>query len=109
MVVDVARRVLERAGYKVLTAGDGEEGFEVFRRYAGEISLVLLDVTMPRMNGNETFHKMRRIRGDVRVLVSSGYNEHDATRELDGFGVAGFIQKPYAPTALLRKVREAMG
>ncbi len=108
MVVTIARRVLELAGYDVLTAADGEEGYEVFQRHAPDISLVLLDVTMPRMDGDETFRKMRELRGDVRVLLTSGYNEREATHQLAGRGLAGFIQKPYAPAALLQKVREVM-
>ncbi len=108
MVLTIAQRVLERAGYDVLTAADGEEGCEVFQRHASDIALVLLDVTMPRMDGDETFRRMRQIKGDVRVLLTSGYNEREATNQLAGRGLAGFIQKPYAPAALLRKVREVM-
>ena len=109
MVLTIARQVLERAGYRVLTANDGEEGLEIFQRRAKDISLVLLDATMPRMDGDETFRRMRDVKGDLRVLLTSGYNEKEATRELAGPGLAGFIQKPYAPAALLSKVREVMG
>ncbi|MEM7350484.1 MAG: transporter substrate-binding domain-containing protein [Acidobacteriota bacterium] len=108
MVLTIARRVLERSGYRVLTAQDGEEGFDIFRRHSDDISLVLLDVTMPRMDGDETFRRMRRLRSDLRVLLTSGYNEREATNRLSEPGPAGFIQKPYAPAALLRKVREVM-
>ena len=108
MVLNIARRVLERAGYEVLTAGDGQEGYEMFCRHSQDISLVLLDVTMPRMDGDETFRKMRRVKDDLRVLLTSGYNEQEATHDLKGPGLAGFIQKPYAPADLLRKVREVM-
>ncbi len=108
MVLTIARRVLERAGYRVLTAEDGQEGLEVFRRHAPEISLVLLDLTMPQMSGDEAVRAMRRVKGDVRVLLTSGYNEPEATGEITGPHLAGFIQKPYAATALLRKVREVI-
>ncbi len=108
LVRSVARRVLERAGYRVLTAGDGQEGLEVFERHAEDIALVLLDLTMPRMNGDETMREMRRVKHDVRVLLSSGYNEHEATEEITAPELAGYIQKPYVAAALLSKVREAM-
>ncbi len=108
MVLTIARRVLERAGYRVLTAEDGQEGLEVFERHAPEISLVLLDLTMPQLSGGEAVREMRRVKRDVRILLSSGYNEPEATGEIAGPHLAGFIQKPYAATALLRKVREVM-
>ncbi len=108
MVRSVARRVLERAGYRVLTAGDGREGLEVFERHARDISLVLLDLTMPRMSGDEAVREMRRVKRDVRVLLTSGYNEREATGEITGPHLAGYIQKPYVAAALLDKVREVM-
>ena len=108
LVLNVARRVLERAGYRVLTAGDGREGLEVFERHARDISLVLLDLTMPRMSGDEAVREMRQIKRDVRVLLTSGYNEREATGEIAGPHLAGYIQKPYVATALLDKVREVM-
>ncbi len=108
LVLQVARRVLEHAGYKVLTAADGREGLELFERHARDISLVLLDLTMPRMDGGETVRELRRVRDDVKVLLTSGYDEEEATGGLEGSQLAGFIQKPYVAAALLSKVREAM-
>ncbi len=108
LVLNVARRVLERAGYRVLTAGDGRKGLEVFERHARDISLVLLDLTMPRMSGDQAVHEMRLIKRDVRVLLTSGYNEREATGDIDAPHLAGYIQKPYVAAALLRKVREVM-
>ena len=108
MIRTIARRVLLKAGYRVLTADDGREGLEIFRRHVGDISLVLLDLTMPRMDGGETLRKMRHLKDDVKVILTSGYNEEDAIGDLTGRDLAGFIQKPYAPTELLHKVREAM-
>jgi two-component system cell cycle sensor histidine kinase/response regulator CckA len=66
-----------------------------------EIVCVLLDLTMPHMNGVEAFRGMRRIKPGVKVVLDSGYNEQDATQRFAGKGLAGFIQKPY-DTALLR-------
>ncbi len=109
MVLNIARRVLERAGYRVITARDGEQGWELFRSHLEEISVVLLDVTMPRMNGEETFHRMRQLKQDIPVILSSGYDEQEATGRFTSRSLAGFLQKPYTPTALLEKIRQTTG
>ncbi len=101
----VAKRVLEQQGFGVRTAVDGEEGVEMFKQWQAEIELVLLDMTMPKLNGEEAYREMRRVRPDVCVVLSSGYNEHDATTRFTGKGLAGFLQKPYSPAELLAKVR----
>jgi PAS domain S-box-containing protein len=100
----LARRTLERVGIDVLTAADGREAVEMFRKHAGTIRLVLLDMTMPHMNGEEAFREIRRIRPDCVVVLSSGYNESDATSRFSGKGLAGFIQKPYRQSELIAKV-----
>jgi PAS domain S-box-containing protein len=107
-VLDVAKTMLQRNGHTVLTAVDGRQGVELYRRHADEIDLVLLDMTMPQMDGEEAFGELRRIRSDVRVILSSGYSEQDATNRFAGKGLAGFIQKPYRSAKLLDKVREAL-
>ena len=104
-VLDVGSRMLERLGYTVLMASDGQEGLEVFRERAAEIDCVLLDLTMPRLSGEEVFREIRRIRTDVPVVLSSGYNEQDVTQRFVGQGLAGFAQKPYT----LEKLREILG
>ncbi len=105
-VRDVLKLMLEAAGYRVLTAADGREGVSVFRQHCEEISLVLLDMTMPHMDGKEAFREMRLIRSDVWVILSSGYNELDATRQFADNGLTGFIQKPYRSSTLLTKIQE---
>jgi len=95
-----ASMMLESFGFATLTAQDGEVGVQVFREHQGEISAVLLDMTMPKMNGEECFRALRAIDSDVTVILSSGYNEQDATSRFAGKGLAGFIQKPYLPGAL---------
>lgn len=104
----LARVMLEEMGFSVLTASDGREGVEVFRREAERISVVLLDMTMPHMDGEETFREMRRIRKDVPTILSSGYNEKSATVRFAGKGLAGFIQKPYGYKDLLAIVRKVL-
>lgn len=105
----VVKRMLEKAGFHVLTACDGREGLERFKEHADEICLVLLDMTMPRMNGEEVFREIKKIRDDIRVILSSGFNEQDATNRFAGKGLAGFIQKPFQFEKLLGKIREVMG
>ena len=63
---------------------------------------------MPRMSGDEAVREMRRVKRDVRVLLTSGYNEREATGEIAGPHLAGYIQKPYVAASLLNKVREVM-
>jgi len=69
---------------------------------------VLLDLTMPVMNGEQALREMQRINPDVRVLLSSGYNEVEAVQRFAGKGLAGFIQKPYTAAALAEKVKEVL-
>jgi PAS domain S-box-containing protein len=108
-VRNVTRRILERAGFTVLTANDGRDGVELFRTRATEIRLVVLDVTMPRMGGEEAFHELRRIRADVPVILASGFSEQEATSRFAGKGLAGFLEKPFSPQTLLERVRETLG
>ena len=107
-VRDVAKMMLERHGFDVLTARDGQEGLDVFRRHAADLSLVLLDMAMPRMGGEEAFGRMRRLRAEVPVVLVSGYHEEDATGRFAGEGLAGFLQKPFQFDVLVRKVREVL-
>jgi CheY-like chemotaxis protein len=97
-----------QAGFQVLQASDGPQGVETFRRHAAEIDAVLLDLTMPGMNGEEVFRALRAIRPDVRVLLMSGYDEQEAAARFAGEGPAGFLQKPYRPEDLLRAVQQAL-
>lgn len=94
-ILGIGRLMLERLGFSVLTAGDGQEAVEIFRFRGKEIALVLLDLTMPRMNGEEAFRELRRIDPGVRVVLSSGYSEQEIAARFAGRGLAGFIQKPY--------------
>jgi len=107
-VRSVTKMMLERAGYRVLTAADGREGVDVFAQHHQALGAVLLDMTMPHLNGEEAFGEMRRINPGVPVVLASGYNEQDATTRFSGKGLAGFIQKPFRMQKLLEKVDRAI-
>ncbi|MBI2354127.1 MAG: response regulator [Deltaproteobacteria bacterium] len=100
--------MLEMLGFNVLTAGNGREALDVYQARGGEIAAVILDLTMPRMDGEETFRELRRIRPDVRVIMSSGYNEQEVSQRFIGKGLAGFVQKPYNLAALGAALRQAL-
>ena len=103
-----AKNALETYGYVVLVARDGREAVELFRSQPESISLVLLDLSMPMMNGEETLRLLKAVKPVVKVLLSSGYNEVEATNHFTGKGLAGFIQKPYTALNLVKRVRTAL-
>ena len=100
----MATRTLERHGFSVVTATDGRDAVEVFRSSGDMIDVVLLDLTMPHMDGEETSLALRRIRPDVKIIFSSGYHEQDAIQQLDGQQRAVFLQKPYRSKKLVELV-----
>lgn len=104
-VRNMAKFALERYGYNVTTAMDGASAVAVFREHPEKISLVLLDLTMPVMSGEETLAELMAIRPNVCVLLSSGFSEMEALRRFAGKSLAGFIQKPYTATQLAEKVK----
>ncbi|ATC64891.1 hypothetical protein CMV30_13455 [Nibricoccus aquaticus] len=95
----LARWVVEKAGYPAVAARDGDEALEKFRADPGSFGLVLLDLTMPRMSGEEVLVGLRSIRPGVRVVIITGYGE-ESVREGEREGIAGFLQKPFSPDAL---------
>jgi len=105
----VARRMLEKLGFSVLTAAAGREGAAIYREHADEISVVLLDLAMPDMDGGDTFRELCRIREDVRVILSSGYDALRSAERFTGVGVAGFLEKPYRMEDLAGKLRDIVG
>ncbi|MEW6719815.1 MAG: response regulator [Thermodesulfobacteriota bacterium] len=104
----LAERTLGSLGYRVLTACDGEEAVEVFRRNAGEIAIAVLDVVMPKMGGKQAYDEMLSTSPDLKVLFLSGYSAdaiHDSFVLRPGIP---FLQKPYGLATLARKVREVL-
>lgn len=106
-VREVFQGMLEEAGYAVVCASNGQEALEVFAREGDSIDCVLLDLSMPRLNGEEVFRELRAIRDDVRVILCSGFAEQQVKDRFQESGVAGFIKKPALMHDLLRKVESA--
>jgi PAS domain S-box-containing protein len=105
----VTSRMLEQLGFRVLTAADGREAQVVYREHKADISGVLMDLTMPHLDGEEAFRELRRIEPGVRVLLMSGYNEQDAIARFVGKGLAGFIQKPFNLDDLQEQLHKLLG
>ena len=105
---EMAQSALKAKGYRVLLAHDGEEAFEIFSAHRDDISLVLLEVVMPRRGGPEVFAAIKTLNPSVSVVFATGYsNESAALADLAGRG-APVLRKPYTPTALCRRVREVL-
>jgi two-component system cell cycle sensor histidine kinase/response regulator CckA len=104
----VTTRMLEQAGFTVVPASDGIEALALFRERQDEIAAVLLDVTMPGKDGNAVFAELRKLRADVPVILTSGYDEQEIARALEGDETAVFIHKPYVGAELLAKLNDVL-
>ena len=87
--------MLGQLGFDVVTASDGVEALEIYRREGERFSLVLLDLTMPRMGGEETFHALKEINPAVKVVITSGFSAQEMAEQFEGQGLLGFIEKPF--------------
>lgn len=101
----LANRVFLEAGYTVVTVQSGFECLERFRKQPHEFDLILLDLSMPFMDGEETFRRLRDIHPDVVVLLSTGFTAQDRVDRMLAAGMAGFIRKPHRPDELLARVQ----
>ena len=108
LVREVAKRALERAGFEVVLAENGRQAVEKFSQQGARFALVLLDLSMPEMDGEQTLVELRRIDPGVQVLLSSGYDPSSSTRAPLGGRVASFLQKPYTAQTLVAAVRRAI-
>lgn len=106
-VREVGAEMLRMLGFTVITANDGVAAVEAFKS-ANDIKLVILDLTMPQMDGEQCFRELRQIDPGVKVILSSGYSVHEVERKFAGKGVAGFIQKPYDFSTLKEALRVAV-
>ena len=104
----LAKEVLTDEGYRVVTARDGMEALKIYKKLKDQISLVILDFTMPIMDGSDVFDEMREINPKVCVVLSSGFTEQEKLKSMLANGLRGFIPKPYSHQKLLAQVRSTL-
>lgn len=106
MIRDMTCEMVELFGFSTLQAADGNEALNIFASARDEIQCVILDLTMPHMDGLATFSKMRAVKPDIQVILASGFSEQDATSRFSGQGLSGFIQKPYSMEDLYEEIKK---
>lgn len=108
MVREVCKVMLQELGFTVVTAVDGEDAVRIFRAEPDTVDLVILDASMPIKGGIEAFRELRKIRTEVKVILSSGYTEIGIAEQVADKGLNGFIQKPFTLDGLRRITREVL-
>jgi hemerythrin-like metal-binding protein/PAS domain S-box-containing protein len=104
----VAARALRRMGFEILEARDGLEALAVFAENWDKVRLILLDLTMPRMGGEETYRELRKAGALAPIILSSGFRSEEARQRFQGLALAGFLQKPYRLRALAETIRNVL-
>jgi CheY-like chemotaxis protein len=104
----LAQRVLTDEGYRVITARDGFQAIDIYRKLKDQIALIILDFTMPVMDGADVFEELLQINPKVPVVLSSGFAEQDRLRAMLSRGLRGFIPKPYTQQKLLNQIRSVL-
>jgi PAS domain S-box-containing protein len=108
MILRTARNALQRHGCSVLVAESGVDAIDLFQQHADDVSIIILDLSMPGMSGLEVLPELRRVRQDVPVLITSGYSEAETLRLFAGHKISGFLQKPYTSRKLVERVESAV-
>ena len=108
LIVTLAKRMLTDAGYRVVTSAEPFQALEIFKQLKDEVDLVILDFTLPIMDGSEVFDALRKITPNVAVMLSSGFAEQDKVRAMLSQGLRGFLPKPYTQEKLLSQVRSTL-
>ena len=108
IVRNVAQKMLQRAGFSVLVAQSGWEALQLLEQYGSEIVCIILDLTMPAMDGAKTLEAIRKINTQIPVILSSGYGEEEATSRLHKHQIAAFLQKPYKASTLVKTLQDVL-
>lgn len=108
MLLILTSEIMKEAGYEVVTAQSGFECLDQFRIGGRMFDLVLLDLNMPLMDGEETFHRLRALQPDLRVMLCTGYVQQERLNHMLEAGLCGFVQKPLGPREYLENVRAVL-
>jgi CheY-like chemotaxis protein len=109
MLRGLAKSALERNGWRVLLADNGAEGVRLFQVHRDSTTVVILDMAMPVMSGEETMDRIKAIRPDVPVIISTGYGESEAARHFARKDMAGFLEKPYTVSQMMETIAVVLG
>lgn len=108
LVTMLAQRVLTDEGYRIVTAKDGFQAIDIYRKLKDQIALIILDFTMPIMDGSDVFEELLQINPKAPVVLSSGFAEQERLRSMLARGLRGFIPKPYTQQKLLAQIRSVL-
>lgn len=108
MALGLSKLVLGQAGFEVVTAQSGFEALDIFQKNPGRFAVVLLDLTMPILDGEETFHRLRALDPNVIVLLNTGFIEKHHLERMMADGLAGFIRRPYQPTEVIEQIESVL-
>ena len=109
MIRSAAEGLLQELGFGVLVAEDGQRGLELLQLHLHEVDVVILDVIMPHWSGRECFRRLKELRPDLPIIMSSGFTKDELIEDITQDGAAGFLKKPYGREALARALARALG
>jgi CheY-like chemotaxis protein len=102
------KEIMEMSGFKVLTAGNGRDGIDIYQRYKNEIDLIIMDMVMPVMDGRAAFNEIRKINPDQKIFIISGYTQREDLEDILENGAVGFLRKPFQVKEIVEKVQEIL-
>ena len=105
---ELGTELLNSFGYEVITASNGKEALEIYKREGERISLVILDLIMPEMDGKQCLVEILRVDPKARILIASGYSENGPIKGTSLTGARGFVEKPYNMGKLLQTIRDVL-
>lgn len=107
-ILEIGKKLMEGLGYRVITAGGGQEAIDLYQQRTREIDLVMLDMIMPGVSGGEAYDRMRVINPSIKVLLCSGYSLNGEAKAILDRGCQGFIQKPFTLAEISKRVRHIL-
>ena len=108
MIIDIGKQMLEIMGYKILTANNGKEAIDIYKKNMDKIDMVILDMIMPEIGGSEVYDRLRKINPEIKVLLSSGYSIDGQATAILNRGCNGFIQKPFSIKKLSKQLKKIL-